>query len=211
MASDFDRWMAYHGGAYPAFLAWVREPENRTHVEHMRRLLGPYTYDQLKDATDAVFASETQPRGFGSHARAIRQHIQVDGHVETKDGPQAKDGRLTAECWRCMDYGTVEVVSPATLKLLWQHDTKPVEERVRTCMIACDCNRGDGKARRLKVPRWSDNTALFRYEEIMDAAADVARDYDGLLEAEWSIARQMLLEHHDKFHAPQELTPESLR
>lgn len=209
MKSDFARWLDYHGGAYPAFLEWIDKAENKPHVEHMRRLLGPYTYDQLVAATDALFRAESQPRGFGSHARAIRQHVAVDSHEEQKYGPRLIDDCLTAECSRCMDNGVIEVLSPGTLRILWRNPDRG-ENVLRTCMIACECNRGSRKARQLKLVQYQDNHALIPYEQVFEMVVSAGGSYDSVLDAEWHVARAMLLEHHDKYNKPQELTADAL-
>lgn len=209
MKSDFDKWLTYHAGAYPGFAAWISR--NDRQIPHMQRLLGQYSIDELAAATDKLFATEEQPRGYSDHAREIKRILNPDGPTggSRHEGPQVIDGHITARCTRCMDYGVLEVVSPQTLKLLWLHEERG-EHRVTSCMIACDCSLGGDKSHRLKLLRWQDNHALFAYMDVLHEALEIMTQFDSLLDAEWHVARAMLLEHHDKYNKPQELTADAL-
>lgn len=200
MRSDFERWLEYHGGAYPSFIAWIAENENRSHAEHMRRLLGHYTYEQLVAATDALFAAESQPRGFSNHARSIRQHIANDVHKDEHDGPQINGDHLTAYCPRCMDYGIVEVVAPITLRAM---RSGKEDGTIKTCVVACDCSRGANKSSRMKLPRWEDGHTLIRYEDVLDLAISQRA-------AEWDVAKNLMDELEQNRRTPQTLSADIL-
>ena len=198
--NDFKRWINYHAGAFPGFGRWMRD--NPDQLDHMERLLGHYALEDLTEATDALYASDTQPGGYGSHGRAIRRLCNPDGPTGGRpEGPELRDGTLVASCSRCMDYGMIEVVSPSCLRSLYKHADRPVGEWVQTCMVACDCSLGGRKARKLRIPQWSSRSALIPYLEILDEAEGGC---------EWSIARERLLELDDKRRQPQPLTGNDL-
>lgn len=210
VSNDFDRWLAYHGNAYPGFLKWLKD--NKQQTEFMRRLLGHYQIDQLQQATDQLYASDEQPNGYSNHARAIRRLCNPDtNNTETaKEGPRVIDGRLTATCPRCMDYGVVEVLIPQCLKELWADDQAEPTPRLRTCVIACDCRLGSSKARRLKIVQWAEHHALLRFADVLDRALFEEKQYPSIWHAEWAVARQMLNEHHDQYNKAQELSGDVL-
>ena len=179
MESDFDRWLKYHGKAYSGFAKWINE--NKDQVRFMRRILEQYTIEQLSGATDRLYALDDQPRGYGEHARRIRQIIASDcGTVGQSDhyGPTVRDDHLTGNCWRCLDYGVVSVLSPATLKRIRNSDPS---HGLLTCALACDCERG----RKQKLTQWRDGHCLIRYEDVIDEAAATHRDM-------WDVACEMV-------------------
>jgi hypothetical protein len=187
MQSDFDRWLEYHATAYGGFGKWVAE--NNDQVRFMRRLLEAYTIDELQAATDRLYALDEQPRGYGEHARRIRQLIvAAGGHAGQSDsiGPRVIDEHLTAECWRCLDYGIVSVLSPATLKRL---RTQSTEHSLTTCVVACNCRRGN--AARKRLVQWADGHCLIRIDDVLDAAVDQRRDM-------WDVACDMVRQRDEE-------------
>lgn len=171
--TDFDRWMPYHTNAYPGFGKWTAA--NTDQVDHMRRLLRPYTYEQLKGATDRLYDQEDQPRGYGNHARAIRSILQGDSPVYGQSGkqlgPQVRHGQLVANCPDCMDEGMFEVLSPDCLRDIWAGKR---DKGLRTCVIACTCANGSYVARTRKLPQYKPGHAIFKRTPDMtwdDAAA----------------------------------------
>jgi len=167
MLTDFDRWLSYHTKAYPGMAKWLKENEDQ--LRFWRRLLEAYSIDELSSATDRLYAADEQPRGYSEHARAIRR-ILADGNpvrAESESGPRMVHDHLVADCPQCMDYGSVSVLGPKTLKLL---RTTEGEVPLLTCALACDCRRGHGK----RLPKWADGYSLVVYEQVLQLAADRA-------------------------------------
>lgn len=164
--TDFDRWLPYHGKAYPGFTKWTTQ--NPDQLDHMRRLLRPYTYDQLKGATDRLYDQPDQPRGYGNHARSIRDILQSDSPVYGQSGrqlgPQRRHGALVADCPECMDYGMFDVLSPQCLEHVWAGRK---EKGLRTCVIACTCANGSYVARTRKLPQYRPGHAIFKWSVAM--------------------------------------------
>jgi len=177
--TDFDRWMPYHADAYPGFGKWTIQ--NAEQLEHMRRLLRPYTYDQLKGATDRLYDQSDQPRGYGGHARAIRDILQSDSPIYGQSGkqlgPQMRHGQLVASCIECMDEGMFAVLSPDCLRDIWSDKRG---KGLRTCMIACSCGNGAYVARTRRLPQYKPGHAIFKRTPDMtwDDAAALLHAYD---------------------------------
>lgn len=191
MQSDFDRWIDYHGKAYPGFAKWIAD--NDAQVRFLRRLLEQYTIDQLSSATDRMYALEDQPRGYGEHGRKIRQLVVEAGGASQQSnerhGPELRDGRLVANCWRCMDYGLVSVLSPSTLRRIRSNDQSHC---LATCSVACDCQRGQQMSRRIqRLPQWADGHCLIRYEDVIDEAEASHRDT-------WDVACDMVADRDQR-------------
>lgn len=194
MKSDFDRWLDYHSTAYPGMLKWLADKTNKGQVDHMRRLLEPYSIDDLSAATDALYGAEDQPRGYSEHARAIRRLVnpKQESKSSADDGPKVVDGHLVASCPRCMDYGVVEVLSQKTIHALRSSDECPRHPVLGTCILACSCNRGRGKAQSCKLSTWQDGHNLIRYEDVLDEACNRHREFDSLQEAMWHVAQRLV-------------------
>jgi hypothetical protein len=187
MLSDFDRWLEYHTEAYAGFGKWITD--NPDQVRFMRRLLEPYGITQLQSATDRLYALDDQPRGYGEHARKIRQIISESGGPGDSQptGPEVRDDHLTARCWRCMDYGSVSVLSPATLKRMHAGDSS---HGLMTCAVACNCDAGRKYTR---LPKWSNSANLVRYEDVLDYASENHVDmWEAALIVEREAARHVL-------------------
>jgi hypothetical protein len=202
---DFRNWLDYHRGAYPGLSAWLKT--NPDQLDHWERILSRLELWQARAATDAMAASDEQPKGYGEHARAIRRiamaaaGIHQEGYEQRTEGPTIIDDHLVAQCPRCMDYGIVSVLSPECLRRLWADDER---QSLSTCIVACDCERGRVKSRNMKLPQWQEGHALFRYEDILDAAIDNSDEHSSISDGEWQIAKEML----GKFHAGRHVHPD---
>jgi len=189
---DFRQWLAYHRGAYPGLAAWLRT--NADQLDHWERILCNVELHAAKSATDAIVASEDQPKGYGEHPRWVRRIAMAGQPMAERQqqlGPQVKDDRLVANCRHCMDYGVVSVLSPSCLRRVWQDDR---HLHLTTCALACNCERGQ----RVRLPRWQDGHALIRIDDVLDQAINEAAQHADLKDAEWAVARRLLLEHHEK-------------
>ena len=199
--NEFARWLDHHKGAYPGLGIWIKT--NPDQFDHWRRILGQVEYFHAMSATDSMVAGDDQPKGYGEHPRWLRRIAtaasgsNVETYERRQEGPQVVDDRLVAECWRCMDYGIISVLSPACLRRVWNDDRS---KHLSTCVIACDCQLGQKKARTLRVPQFKAGHALFHYDEVMDKAIEHIHEYDSLQDAEWAIARQMLLDFDAQKH-----------
>lgn len=203
MKSDFDRWLDYHCTAYPGMLKWLSDEANKGQVAHMRRLLDRYTVEQLSAATDALYEMHNQPAGYSNHARAVRDLVREQtaggGDSKVMAGPRVVGGELTAACWRCMDYGIVSVLNPATLKRLRDPEQAPTV--LGTCCVACDCDAGHHHQR---LPTWSHNHCLIRFDDVSDEACESHQ-------AMWEVARQMVAQRDAELTpAAQELSGDVL-
>jgi hypothetical protein len=190
MKSDFEHWLVHHGKAYPGFAEWIESHPDQ--IDHLRRLLARYTRQQLEAATDALYEQDTQPNGYSHHGRAIRRLIVESSgagyQAAVQRGPQHLGDELVAACIRCMDFGLVEVLSPATIKRLAANDPS---RGLMTCLLACSCGLGERESKIHRIPRWQDGHMLIRYEDVLDLHCSSHR-------AEWEIAHEMFLEAHDR-------------
>ena len=201
--NDLERWIGYHGGAFPGFAKWIAN--NPDQLQHIRRVIGHYSFDELKVATDTLYAEDPHPTGYSKHAPAVRRlcNTNTNNTESAKEGPKVIDGHLTARCPRCQDYGLVTVLTPTCLKQLWaDYEELPLA----TCTIACNCELGSSKARAHRLPLWDeDRYCLISYESILLATMG-----DDKSLTEWGEARRLLVEWDQQRRQPQELTGEVL-
>lgn len=192
--AEFTRWLDYHKTAYPNLAKWLKENIRQQAI--WERILSAVGFPEAKCATDAMLELDDQPRSYGDHPRWVKRlaleagHGHGDAKAQLSEGPRIKDDRLVADCWRCMDYGVVSVLSPSCLKRLWRDDRS---QHLTTCALACDCIRGQRK----RLPHWQDGHALIRIDDVIDQAAERSREFADILDAQWHVARELLMQHHE--------------
>lgn len=145
-------------------------------IEYHRSLFGLLTPDELTMVTEwaGLFASDgwlpehlheasewlalhAPPRYRSEHLAAIQERLRSHLRKATQQ-PQGEDSGW--RCVRCQASGFVEVISP-------KEDTlRP--ERIRTCVVACDCRAGQRVAQ-----QWA------KYDRPILTLAEYARKYPG--------------------------------
>ena len=201
MKSDLDHALEYHGQAFPGFAKWLRD--NPAQSKFIAKVIGHYTREQLREATDAMYGAEKKPYGYSNHAAELQAIIRQDASAAISGphtGPQVIDGVLVVDCPKCQDTGVASVLSPLTVKRMRAEDP---EKGILTCGIVCDCRRGDGR----KGSRWDDRHCLIGFARLLvDAESLSRRDKIPLFDAIW----QLGLEQVEAFDARQKSRPQDL-
>ena len=174
---EFGEWLEYHSKAYPSLVRWLNDNSGQAEMWH--KLLQSTPIAAARTATDELFASEEQPRGYGEHPRAIKKLAW--SHLQQSNRPRYMHGEITFTCHRCRDTGQVSVVSPLTLRDAWHNDD---ERGVRWCAVACNCNAGLHWSQPPKgvrpMPEWQENRPLFTWDQVLARAEELYPPrYDG--------------------------------